>query len=567
MPTDRCLRRRHARGILGARGLVALAALASTFTMTWSARAARAQQAAPSDTTRQVTTERYTTPGDTTRADAAVVRGTLHDSTADVPLAGALVQFAPLVDVVDRVDGPARAAPGLVSVRADSVGAFAAVRLAPGRWRVGFVHPALDVYGLELPVRALQLGPRDSLTLPLALPGPRALYAALCDTPPEAAADSVGAIVGEVRDAETGLPLPGARVALTWSELAFEGGLRMAERRLVLTSDAGGAFRACGVPTGGGMRLRAESGAAGDGAFASGELLVALAPLAVRRQDLAVGPVASAALVALASDFVTPSTTPSTTPTTTTPTVEPPGTVTGAPARAHTGRARLTGTVRDARGQPMAGVRVVVLGAERETRTGPAGTFALDALPSGSWTVEARAIGVFPVSAPVALSAVASTSVALRFAKDVPTLERVLVMGKASRTVTLMMGAERRIRRAQGRLFRAEDVEHPGVARVTDLLMRHRWTATYPISGLVDAGSASAASGGFGRTLQGRQGCVPIVLVDGRRIDASEIDYTVPRHGVLAVESYFAAEAMGVLAEFGILSTGIPCGLIVVWTK
>jgi hypothetical protein len=68
------------------------------------------------------------------------------------------------------------------------------------------------------------------------------------------------------------------------------------------------------------------------------------------------------------------------------------------------GKSRLTGTVRDRNGSPVANARVVVAGTGLEAHTGARGTFGLDSLPAGTHTLDVRVIGYVPVQTVVHLS-------------------------------------------------------------------------------------------------------------------------------------------------------------------
>ncbi|HEY0777094.1 MAG TPA: carboxypeptidase-like regulatory domain-containing protein [Gemmatirosa sp.] len=71
----------------------------------------------------------------------AVVRGIVVDSVADdAPLAGATAEL-----VLARDPTQSRTA------HTDSAGKFQLDAVAPGRYVIGFFHPALDVYGVEAP--------------------------------------------------------------------------------------------------------------------------------------------------------------------------------------------------------------------------------------------------------------------------------------------------------------------------------------------------------------------------------------------------------------------------------
>ena len=67
-----------------------------------------------------------------------VVTGTVYDSVTTTPLAGAIVQLA-------AQDDPKR----VLTASADSLGRYRIEGVRPGRYLAGFLHPTLDVLGLD----------------------------------------------------------------------------------------------------------------------------------------------------------------------------------------------------------------------------------------------------------------------------------------------------------------------------------------------------------------------------------------------------------------------------------
>src|ERR1051325_1132774 len=75
------------------------------------------------------------------------VRGVVYDSVGRAPLAGAVVQLAPV--------GERMAAQR--SVTADAAGRFTLDSLPAGGYVVGFFHPLLDSLGIEPPLRRVDV--------------------------------------------------------------------------------------------------------------------------------------------------------------------------------------------------------------------------------------------------------------------------------------------------------------------------------------------------------------------------------------------------------------------------
>lgn len=96
-----------------------------------------------------------------------------------------------------RVDDPAAS----FSTRSDAAGAFRLDSLVPGRYVLGFLHPLLDMLGVEVKALVVDLSTGVSGTVNLAVPGPASVRGAVC--PATVPADSAGAVAGAVRDADT----------------------------------------------------------------------------------------------------------------------------------------------------------------------------------------------------------------------------------------------------------------------------------------------------------------------------------------------------------------------------
>ena len=95
------------------------------------------------------------------------------------------------------------------------------------------------------------MAPEQVATLDLALPSAAKLRAAVC--PGVSLSPKTGAIFGRVVSAETEGPLAGVQIAMQWRDLDLD----RKTLRLVngtgstsVTTDAGGWYRVCGVPTG-----------------------------------------------------------------------------------------------------------------------------------------------------------------------------------------------------------------------------------------------------------------------------------------------------------------------------
>jgi hypothetical protein len=180
-------------------------------------------------------------------SERATLAGMVYDSTRAAALTGAQV----------RLSGTEHAA------STDTQGRFRMEDLPEGRYAVEFSHPRLDSLGVvSLPPQEAVLKSGEETFLDLAVPSMTRLLAAACPQPEggprergRMRGDEIGVLVGTVRDALTGAPIPGATVRVGWSRYEVEDDRRrysVAVRELPAsfeaTTDAQGRYRMCEVP-------------------------------------------------------------------------------------------------------------------------------------------------------------------------------------------------------------------------------------------------------------------------------------------------------------------------------
>ena len=456
--------------------------------------------------------------------------GTVYDSLAGAPLASATVQAV-------RADG----APIAFSTHSDAAGRFRFDSLAPGRYLLGFLHPRLDVLGLEVQPLAVDLSATARATVALAVPGPLGVHAAVC--PARSAGDSTGAIAGSVRDADSDTPAPDATVVFTWSEIVVaRSGLHTERRRVPVAVRPDGSFLVCGVP--GDDVLEANATAPGR---TSGLVEVVSPGRGLAVQQFTLGP-ALAGGARLTTDA----------PGTTVPTSALP-----TPAA---GTARVVGRIVSASdGRPVRGARVRVWGTGETTETGDAGTFALGALPSGTFTLEARAIGLAPTRVVVDLARDRVAEVRVALPAAVRELDRVVVRGRESRASRDLDGFLARRETGRGVYVTQADIARRRPIEVTDLLR-------------ATSGLWTSATGVRGNVLRGPGGCIPPVFLDGVYLHggADDIDSLLRPQDVAAIEVYRNGSEVPVQfgrtfqrAEAGSpLTRSAGCGgAVVIWTR
>ncbi|HKW47571.1 MAG TPA: carboxypeptidase regulatory-like domain-containing protein [Gemmatimonadaceae bacterium] len=436
-----------------------------------------------------------------------VLTGVVTDSIRHRPLAGALVQVAR--DSASEVR----------STHADSLGVYRIEGLHPGAYVIDLFHPVLDTLGIDLKPRRVVVG-ASTTHADLAIPSAKTIESGLC--PSEAQHDSIGIIVGHIRDAESGLPRLGT-VTVLWNEIRIEqGGIHQSREQYPAKTDEMGWYALCGVPSSVDLTVSAKADSDESGVV---ELRVPMGELVIR--EFLVSHVDS--LVPVYSASSTDST----------------RRVLGI---LHRGHARLAGVVHNDRGSVLGNAEVSVLGTGIDSHTSDGGRFSLAGLPSGTQTVEVRAIGFEPRRAPVTLVRDGLTSVDLVLDRRVQRLDAVTVYGKAKAGGGLEF--QRRVRSGWGHILTPTDIAKRQVIRTSDLLREFPEVTMLP------------GRFGDGILVRGPRGlCLPIVYLNGiKQPDdfASNIDALAFPGEVTAIEVYSAA---GVPAEFW----GNECGSVVIW--
>lgn len=293
--------------------------------------------------------------------------GTVVDSAHARPLAG--------VRVVAIGAGARADARG--SAMTDTVGQFRIDSLPAGRYVVGIESPLLDSLEIAPPAREAIVTDGGTTSVELATPSGAKLRAAVC--PGVALPPRTGAIYGRVVNAESESPLAGVTIAMMWRELDLDRKtLQLVNGRgnTAVTTDDGGWYLACGVPTGTWIEMELQH----EGRVSSvvRALVNDTVGVAIRHLSFAAS-AARSIVVASTQNVKMP------------------------PAELLTGRAKLTGVVRGAGDQPVASAEVAVRGTAARTRTDSLGHYALAALPAGTHMLEVRRVGYAVAERPVEL--------------------------------------------------------------------------------------------------------------------------------------------------------------------
>lgn len=448
-------------------------------------------------------------------ATSGTVTGVVYDSIARAPLAGALVLLV-RADSQSRAQRPRSAVSGAEGrYRIDSV--------APGMYLAGFQHARLDSLGLVATPRSIEL--RASGTrADLAIPSPATISAAIC--PARTRDDTTALLLGFVRDARTRAGIARARVVVGWSEVVV-GATGMTRSSPTVDARAGesGWFAVCGVPAQAELSVRAMADA-----DTSGVVVAQLPPFGVAQQDLYVGP-SEPGMATSVEDSI--------------------------PRAIRRGDARLAGVVRVAGpgGRPIAGARVMLWDGASIVRTNDSGAFFLGGLPSGSRTLEVRAIGYLPARQQVDLITAEgwTNSATVTLTSTRSYLDTVRVSARRVYKDDTD-GFERRRKMGLGKFLTREQIESKNAAYASDLVRMMPGVTVMPER----FGHQVLVSG----TIGGK--CRPDIVIDDVRFDAtsSTLDDLLSPAEIESMEVY--TRDLSAPAQFRSLS---GCGVIVVWTR
>lgn len=461
-------------------------------------------------------------PGRPGRVDITSV-----DSITRLPLAGASVRLVSVLDTT-RVHDATLDARG--RARVDS--------LPAGPWVLTARHARLDTLGVGSVSVPFTVRAGRGVTARTAVPSVRTLVARVCGS---AATPGTGYLFGTVRRAVptsaspraaatvSALPLSAGQVTAQWLDLRIEAGR---VERTIVTTDVpvgdNGRYVVCGVPTETTVRLRAvgAEGASGVATFTSSATGIAPRDLVLGRADTVV----------------------------TTPSGPQAPEDSGVVDIVLRGAGGVRGTVQTLDGRPLANAIVGLSATGLDTRTDSAGRFLLAATPTGTWTLDVRALGYASQQQPVDL---------------VPgdTVRQVVALARAQVMDTVRVRATAAARTVLGRTFAAfEERRRTGLGRFfgpADLEEMRLFRFTEVLRGVPGVRLELSGSGDRVITMRGTWGrCVPTVLVDRVRMPGTEaLDSFLPPDFVAAVEVYQAGFGP---AEFQDIFSG--CGTIVVWT-
>jgi hypothetical protein len=456
-----------------------------------------------------------------TGAPVTTVEGVVYDSVRSTPLVGATVQLI-------SSNEPSEA----FSAETDSTGSFRIARVPRGQFVIGFLHAELAELDLGAVEHRVSVDSQSVVRVSLFVPGAVAIRSALCGAPEPS--DSSGTVVGFVRDADTDMPIAGARVTAAWRNFEIDkSGLHAVPRTVQAIADSTGWFAICGVPSDGAFDIRAQSGQRGT------PFVQAIAPargLVIR--DLGLG-----------SEIE--------------PVVPPAGKAPAAvPAPVRHRTAKLAGVVRDSSGAPLSGVQLMLPDAGVSAATDSAGRFAITSLPSGTQPLEVAHVGFAPVHMSVDLAGGRTETISIKLAEPIPVLAKVNV--EAQHRLAKIDAFNQRRLTGQGQYFTANAVSKMGATQLSDVFRRAhslRVVRVNPNDSTTEAGIVSAR-GQNSLQFTNTGFCFPAVFIDGVLVkDGARVinDFMDPSE-VAGIEVY--GDATGPL-EY---RSG-NCGTVLIWTR
>ena len=445
------------------------------------------------------------------------VDGVVYDSIAGRPRSGARVELV----TADNTAGGR-----IYSAVSDSAGRFTIRDVPHGRYIAGFFDVTLDTLGFESVPRLMTLA-SPTQRVDLATPSMRTLIGVVCAT--RAADDSSGLLVGHVRSTEARAPITGAGVVVEWRDLELDGtGLHHRDRSVSARTGASGWFAVCGIPADATLQVRA-----GQGADSSGYVEVEIPAASLRHVGFQVG---GATRIEVPTGAAVPG-------------------AKGETPVTWRGRGRLSGVVRDARGQPFAGAHALVWGTGLTATTNEAGAFTLEGLPGGTQTLDVSGIGHVPTRAIVDLAEARPATVDVQLERMPTMLEAVTIRERAISSRQLVE-FERRRRAGIGTFVTPAMLEKNRHRRLSDVLRG------VPGVMIEDAGGHTQVRMRGSGTLVDPLFCTPSLYLD-RAHDAMPDWDQIRVDEIVAIEVYSRPSSR----PFEFIDQTNACGAVVVWTR
>ncbi len=394
----------------------------------------------------------------------------------------------------------------------DSLGKFRIDSLPPGDYQVGVFHPLLDTLGLTIATKPFHIGADSATFIVLAVPSAATIIHRECPVRPRAQGTS--AVIGQVHDPETLLPVAGAEVSIAWSqiEVSKATGVRRTPHVVYDSTDASGAFRICGLPNSMQATLQAKRG----------KSVTAEIPITLGEEE---SELFARTLLLSKID-----------------------------SGAKVGNATVSGRVVLEGAASNAGSRVEVVGAEQVVLTNDNGEFTITKLPSGSQVLLARHLGFGAQTVAVDLNSRVPQRVTMKLPKFVAMIEPVVVNARRAANLD-RVGFSQRQKMGQGFYLGPDQLKDRHAQFLTDIL---RTVPGLRVSSSPEGDVVSSSRGVGGAE------CVQYYVDDmpWQSAEPGDINQFVNASEVVAVEVY---QGSSVPAQYSRGAGG--CTTIVLWTR
>jgi hypothetical protein len=351
--------------------------------------------------------------------------------------------------------------------------------------------------------------------------------------------DSAGLLIGHVNRTGTSSPIAGATVTVEWGETIIEkGSVRQRNMAADATTQGPGWFAMCDVP--GEVELTVS---ASSGVDSTGFVTVEVPRTGIRHVTFHIG--GARRVPSMPIDTLS-------TVDTTLRVLKP--------EMVWRGDARLTGVVRDEKGQGVDGARVLVRGTNISTTSTDRGYFTLDSLPGGTHTLEVRSLGYLPASAIVHLAAEQPAQAEVFIGDRLVTLETVRVTATLVFSRNLAKFQTNRERNIGGTFVGPREIERYRGMRFSNLLQSIPGVRLSYRDGFSVLMDYTGTDDGHNMGL-----CVPQFYIDGQRsqYSGSEIEGLFRAEEIAGLEVYVRENQRPI--EFQDINS--RCGAIAIWTR
>jgi hypothetical protein len=314
-----------------------------------------------------------------------------------------------------------------------------------------------------------------------------------------------GIVFGSVRATDGTTRLAGAQVRVSWDYNAPSAPGVKPSRTSDTNTDATGSFYACGAPPNYNVYVMGYSKE-----LSSGAITIPGDTLPLRRVDIVLGEFGKFAAI--------------------------------------------RGIVTDPRRAPLAGASIDVVGVDATSKTDGNGHFALSNVPTGSRTMEIRAVGFAPMFVPIAV--LAKQNEELNITMLATALPGVNVTGRQNVSL-LQLDFEQRKREGFGTYRDSTEI-----VKATSIRSIFQGIPSLVITGSNTNGFSLFTPGQSLSSPNPAGGCPANVYIDGKPSDTGVL-ISLSKEQIAAMEVYIRQEFAP--AKYLLLSNN--CGVVLVWTK